>query len=119
MNQYYWYRLRLELGDSGIHSRLYYFPNHDPGAIENVAGAAVLTSSKHRQAAQALVGFLASAAGQRILAGSYDYEYPARPGIVPNPALPPLASISPETLSPSALGTDQTAVRLIEQAGLT
>lgn len=119
VNQYYWYRLRLELGDNGIHSRLYYFPDHDPGSIENTSGAAVLASSKHRQDAQALVRFISGAAGQRILASSYDFEYPARPGIAPNPALPPLRSISPATLTPAALGTDQIAVQLIEQAGLT
>jgi iron(III) transport system substrate-binding protein len=118
VNQYYWYRLRLEVGQDAIHSRLHYFPGHDPGSIENIAGAAVLASSKHRQAAQAFVRFIASSAGQRILAHSYDFEYPASPGIAPNPALPPLSSISPETLTPAALGTDQTAVRLIEQAGL-
>jgi iron(III) transport system substrate-binding protein len=119
VNQYYWYRLRLELGQDKTHSALYYFPNHDPGSIENIAGAAVLASSKHRQAAGRLVQFITSAAGQRILAGGYDFEYPARPGIAPNPALRPLSSISLATISPAALGTDQTAVQLIQQAGLT
>jgi iron(III) transport system substrate-binding protein len=118
VNQYYWYRLRLELGQSGMHSRLYYFPDHDPGSIENIAGAAVLASSKHRQAAETLVQFITSTTGQRILASSYDFEYPVRDGIAPNPALPPLATISSETLSPAALGTDQAAVQLIERAGL-
>ena len=118
VNQYYWYRLGLELGRSGVHSRLYYFPNHDPGSIENVAGAAVLASSQHRAKAQRLVQFISSPVGQRILAGSYDFEYPARPGIAQNPALPPLRSISLAALSPASLGTDQTAVQLIEQAGL-
>jgi iron(III) transport system substrate-binding protein len=42
INQYYWYRLRLELGRSGMHSALHYFPNHDVGSITNVGGAAVL-----------------------------------------------------------------------------
>jgi iron(III) transport system substrate-binding protein len=119
VNQYYWYRLRLEVGQNGIHSRLYYFPNHDPGSIENIAGAAVLASSKHRQLAQRLVQFITSPAGQRILASSYDFEYPARAGIAANPVLPPLTSISLAALKPAALGTDQTAVQLIEQAGLT
>ncbi len=119
VNQYYWFRLQLEVGQKGIHSRLYYFPNHDPGSIENIAGAAVLASTKHRQTAQRLVQFITSDAGQRILARSYDFEYPARPGIAPNPALPPLSRISFAAVSPAALGTDQTAVQLIEQAGLT
>ena len=119
INQYYWYRLRLEVGERDIHSSLYYFPGHDPGSIENIAGAAVLASSRHRQAAQSLVQFIAGATGQRILAAGYDFEYPARPGIRPNPALPPLSTISPETLRPAALGTDQLAVQLIERAGLS
>jgi iron(III) transport system substrate-binding protein len=118
VNQYYWFRLGLELGRSGVHSKLYYFPNHDPGSIENIAGAAVLASSTHRADAQRLVQFISSPAGQRILAASYDFEYPARPGIAQNSALPPLSSISLATLSPASLGTDQTAVQLIEQAGL-
>ena len=117
VNQYYWYRLQLELGQGGIHSKLYYFPNHDPGSVENIAGAAVLASSKRSAAAQRLVRFISGADGQRILAGSYDFEYPARPGTAQNPALPPLSSISLAVLSPAALGTDQTAVQLIEQAG--
>jgi iron(III) transport system substrate-binding protein len=119
INQYYWYRLRLELGTSHTSSRLYYFPNHDPGSVENISGAAVLASSSHKALAERFVHFLASAAGQEILAHGYDFEYPARPGVTPNPALPPLDSISPATLSVSALGTDQEASQLIEQAGLT
>lgn len=118
VNQYYWYRLQLELGRTGIHSKLHYFAGHDPGSVENIAGAAVLASSKHAATAQRLVRFISGADGQRILAGSYDFEYPAKPGIAPNPALPPLSTISLAALNPAALGTDQTAVQLIEQAGL-
>jgi iron(III) transport system substrate-binding protein len=118
VNQYYWYRLRLELGARATRSRLYYFPHHDVGSIENVAGAAVLASSQHKALAERFVQFMVSAGGQQILARSYDYEYPARTGIAPNPALPSLRSISPATLPVTALGTDQEAVRLIQQAGL-
>jgi iron(III) transport system substrate-binding protein len=118
INHYYWYRLRLELGASGVHSRLYYFPNHDVGSIENISGAAVLASSQHKALAQQFVQFLVSPAGQRILANGYDFEYPARPGIAANPALPPLATISRATLPASALGTDQQATELIQQSGL-
>jgi len=118
VNQYYWYRLRLELGAVATHSRLYYFPHHDVGSIENIAGAAVLASSRHKALAKRFVQFIVTAPGQQILARSYDYEYPAPPGIAPNPELPSLSSISPATLSVTALGTDQEAVQLIQQAGL-
>src|SRR5579875_383180 len=52
INQYYWYRLRLEQGAANTHSRLYFFPNHDVGGIENISGAAVLASSHDKTDAQ-------------------------------------------------------------------
>jgi ABC-type Fe3+ transport system substrate-binding protein len=68
--------------------------------------------------ANAFVDFLVSAAGQQILARSDDFEYPVRPGVAPNPVLPPLSSISPATLGAVALGNDQAAAKLIQQSGL-
>jgi iron(III) transport system substrate-binding protein len=118
INHYYWYRLRQEVGRSAIRSRLYYFPNHDVGSVQNISGAAVLASSQHKHMAERFVRFLVSPAAQRILAHSYDFEYPARPGIAPNPQLPPLSSIATASLSAAALGTDQEAAQLIQQAGL-
>jgi iron(III) transport system substrate-binding protein len=119
VNNYYWYRLRLEVGDSAMHSSLYYFPNHNVGSIENISGVAVLASSKHQEQADAFASFLVSAAGQQILAHSYDFEYPARPDVSPNPQLPPLSTLAPATLSVVAIGNDLPATRLIQQAGLT
>jgi iron(III) transport system substrate-binding protein len=118
INQYYWYRLRLELGSSAIHSAVHYFPGHNVGSVENISGAAVLASSDRPREANAFVDFLVSAAGQQILAHSYDFEYPARPGVAPNPMLPRLSSIAPATLGAVALGNDQAAAKLIQQAGL-
>ena len=119
INQYYWFRLRLEQGANKTHSRLYYFPDHDVGGIENISGAAVLASSHHRSDAEKLVAFLASAKAQRILAQGDDYEYPARPGVAPNPALPPLSSVAPATVSVIKLGNDLPAASLLQQVGLT
>jgi len=118
INQYYWFRLRLEVGAAATPSRVYYFPNRNIGGLENISGAAVLASSTHKALAERFVRFLVSAAGQRILAHSYDFEYPARPGIAPNPQLPSLGSIGASTLSVIALGNDLEASHLIEQAGL-
>ena len=117
VNQYYWYRLRRELGPSAVRSALAYFPRGDPGSVVNVAGAAVVGSSRHRADADRLVAFLVSGAGQRLVSAGDDYEYPARPGVAPNAALPPLARIAHTSISPSALGDDREAARLILQAG--
>jgi iron(III) transport system substrate-binding protein len=118
INHYYWYRLRLEVGASGMHSALYFFGNHNVGSLENVSGAAVLKSSKHPQEAQAFVKFLLSPTAQEILAHGYDFEYPLRPGVEPNPQITPLTKIAPAELSPTVLGNDQQAAQLIQESGL-
>jgi len=118
INAYYFYRLRLQVAGNAIHSAIYYFPNHEVGSIENISGAAVLASSRHQADARAFVRFLISPAAQAIIANSDDFEYPARPGVKPNPALPALSAISPATLSVNALGNDQQAAALIRSSGL-
>lgn len=118
INQHYWYRLRLEVGTSGMHSKLYFFPGHDPGGIENISGAAVLASSAHKTDAEKFVAFLVSARAQRIMAAGDDFEYPARPGIAPSSQLPPLSSLAPAVINVVSLGNDLAAAALIRQAGL-
>jgi iron(III) transport system substrate-binding protein len=118
VNAYYWYRLRLEIGAGRIHSALHYFPPPDVGSIVNVAGAALLATSKHADAAERFVAFLVGAAGQRIIARSDDFEYPARPGIAANATLPPFAETPHATVPMGALGDGSTAARLIRGAGL-
>ena len=118
INQYYWYRLRLELGQHAMHSALYYFAPGDVGAAVNISGAALLQSSKHPKNAERFIGFLVSKAGQQIIARSDDFEYLARPGIAPNGALPPLARIGHTSLSVASLGNGELAARLIRQSGL-
>jgi iron(III) transport system substrate-binding protein len=118
INHYYWYRLRLEVGASGMHSALYFFPNHNVGSLENISGAAVLKSSKHPQEAQEFVKFLLSPTAQEILAHGYDFEYPLRLGVKPNPQITPLTKITPAELSPTVLGNDQQAAQLIQESGL-
>ena len=118
INQYYWYRLRLEVGQGAMHSTLYYFPGGNVGSVTNISGAAVLASSKRKSDADRFLRFIVSAQGQEIIAHSDDFEYPARPGIKPNAALPPLASIAHATLSPIELGNDAQAAKLLQQVGL-
>lgn len=117
INQYYWYRLRREVGTPKIHSALYYFPNGDPGSVVNVSGAAVLASSHHRSQAERLVAFFVSRAGQRLISAGDDYEYPVRPGVAPNPELPAFANISHASISVGALGNDVPARQLVAKAG--
>jgi iron(III) transport system substrate-binding protein len=118
VNNYYWFRLRLEVGTAGMHSALYYFPNGDVGALENVSGAAVLAASTHRRNALKFIAFLTSRAAQEVIARGDDFEYPIRRDVKPNPALPPLDSLEPSVLEPAELGNDQQAAKLIQESGL-
>lgn len=118
INQYYWYRLRLEIGQSAIHSALYYFPNGDVGSITNISGAAVIAKSKHQADAEKFVKFLVSPAAQQIISKGDDFEYPARPGVAPNSQLPPLDKIAHATLSAAVLGNDEEATKLLQKSGL-
>lgn len=118
INNYYWFRLRLEVGTGNMHSSLYYFPHHDVGSIENISGAAVLASSTHGDNGQKFLNFLVGETAQEIIAHGDDFEYPAREGVEPNAALPPLTAIAPATLGPVELGNDQQAAKLIQESGL-
>ena len=80
-----------------MHSALATSRPRDDGYLLDVSGAAVLKSSKHQQAAQALVAFLVSSGGQHVLAHSDSWEYPSAPAW-PTRTLPPLSR-------PAAQGT--------------
>jgi len=118
INHYYWYRLRLEVGAKAMHSALYFFPNGDVGSVVNVAGVAVLASSKHRDAALRFVQFVVGLAGQRLIAKGDDFEYPARPGVPANSALPPFSKTPHATVPVAKLGDGSAAARLIRDTGL-
>jgi iron(III) transport system substrate-binding protein len=118
VNQYYWYRLRLEQGATNTHSKLYFFPNHDVGDLTNISGAAILASSHNKSGAESFLRFLVSPEAQQILARSNDFEYPARGGVPPNGVLTPLSKLNPAMLSVVKLGDDQRSASLLQQVGL-
>jgi len=119
VNNYYWARLYTDLGPAKIDSKLYHFRNGDLGGLINISGAAVLKSSKNRDAAQKFLAFLVGAQAQTLLGRSeVDFEYPLRPGIAPNPLLTPFKALAPPAIRAADLGDDQAAGALLQQAGL-
>ena len=118
INHYYWFRLRDEVGQSGLHSALHYYAAGDPGDLLNVSGAAVLKSSSHQAAAQAFVAFLVSREGQEVIAHSHSYEYPLRPGVSPSPLLRPFDQLQPAAITLSDLGDGSAPLELEQKLGL-
>jgi iron(III) transport system substrate-binding protein len=121
VNQYYWYRMRAEIGTSNIHSQIAYFAPRDPGYVVDVSGAAILKSSKHNAAAQKFLAYVASAQGQQIIgnpAKSISFEYPIASGVTGQAGETPLDQLQPYQISIAELGTGTAAVALMRQAGL-
>jgi iron(III) transport system substrate-binding protein len=119
VNNYYWARLHVQLGDSATRSAIYHFANGDVGALVNVSGAAVLKSSTNQQAAQQFLAYLVSERAQQLMAnGKIAFEYPLHAGVAPDPVLKPFDQLTPPALSVEQLGDDSRAAKLMRQAGL-
>jgi iron(III) transport system substrate-binding protein len=121
VNQYYWYRMRAELGTSNMHSDITYFAPHDPGYVIDVSGAAVLKHSKHQAAAQKFLAFIVSKQAQEIIANpakSISFEYPIGSGVTTMAPETPFSQLTPYPISISQLGDGSAAIALLKQAGL-
>jgi len=125
VNQYYWYRLRAEIGAGNMHSKITYFAPGDPGYVLNVSGAAVLKSSKHQADAQKFLAFLVSKQAQEIIATpgtganqSLSFEYPIASGVTTKAGETPFSQLRPYSITIAELGDGSTAIKLMTQAGL-
>jgi iron(III) transport system substrate-binding protein len=125
VNQYYWYRMKAEIGAGNMHSLITHFAPHDPGYVVDVSGAAVLKSSKHQAAAQKFLAFLVSKEGQEIIGSpgngasqSLSFEYPLADGVTTKAPETPFSQLQPYPITVSELGTGTTAISLMRQAGL-
>jgi iron(III) transport system substrate-binding protein len=125
VNQYYWYRMRAEIGAGNVHSKIAYFAAGDPGYVLDVSGAAVLKSSKHQAAAQKFLAFLVSRQGQEIIATpgtgageSLSFEYPIASGVMTKAGETPFSQLRPYPITIAALGDGSTAIALMTKAGL-
>jgi iron(III) transport system substrate-binding protein len=118
INHYYYYRIRSEMAAGSFHAKLLWFAPRDPGYVEDISGAGILKSAPHPAAAQRFLAFLASPAGQRVIAHSASFEYPLVAGVAANSQLPPAATLKPNPITPAQIGTGLEARRLLQEAGL-
>jgi iron(III) transport system substrate-binding protein len=118
INQYYWYRMRAEVGTAATHSAIAYFAPHDVGYVINVSGAGILRSSTHQKAAQRFLAFLTSQAGQEIIAHSDSFEYPIASGVTTAQPETPFDQLQPNGITIAELGTGAEAIKLLQEAQL-
>ncbi|MGH9007007.1 MAG: extracellular solute-binding protein [Acidimicrobiales bacterium] len=118
INQYYWYRLRSQIGTASTHSALATFAPRDPGYVIDVSGAAVLASSRHRSEAERFVAFLTTRRAQEIIAGGDSFEYPIDAGVTTAAPETPFGQLRPNPISLSELGDGSAAVAMLQQVQL-
>jgi iron(III) transport system substrate-binding protein len=118
VNQYYWYRMKAELGASNVHSKIAYFAPQNPGYVVDVSGAGILKSSKNQADAQKFLAFLVSKQGQEIIADGISYEYPLDDGVQTTAPETPFNQLQPYPISIAELGDGSTAIALLQKAGL-
>jgi iron(III) transport system substrate-binding protein len=118
VNQYYWYRMRAELGASNVPSKITYFAPRDPGYVLDVSGAGILQSSRHKADAQKFLAFLVSKQGQEIIAHSISFEYPIASGVSSAAPETPFDQLQPNSITIPQLGDGSTAIALLRKAGL-
>ena len=61
---YYYFGDQAKTGENTNNVAPHYFRNQDPGAFVSISGGGVLTSSKHKEAAQAFLKWITGKAGQ-------------------------------------------------------
>jgi iron(III) transport system substrate-binding protein len=121
VNEYYWYRMRAEIGVSNTKAQITHLAAGNPGYVVDVSGAAIMKSSKHLAAAQKFLAFLVSKQGQGIIANpdkSISFEYPIDSGVTTEAGEMPFSQLQPYPITISQLGTGTAAVALLHQAGL-
>jgi iron(III) transport system substrate-binding protein len=125
VNQYYWYRMRAEIGASRVKAQITHLAPHNPGYVIDVSGAAVLKSSKHQAEAQKFLAFVVSQQGQDIIATpgtgpgqSISFEYPLASGVTTKAPELPFSQLQPYPITIAQLGTGSNGIALLREAGL-
>ena len=115
VNNYYWFALQREKGQ--LDSKLHYFSNGDAGGLITISSAAALKSSKHPREAQALLAYMASEEGQRVITQT-TAEYPLHKGMVSDRGLKPFDELQAPAITPADIGNAEDALDLERDVGL-
>jgi iron(III) transport system substrate-binding protein len=115
VNHYYLERQRAERGD--LPAENYIYTNGTPGALINIAGAGILSTSSNPDVADALLRFLLSEEAQTYFAEE-TYEYPLAAGVEVNPNLVPLDEIETPDIDLSDLDDLEGTLALLTEVGV-
>jgi len=115
VNHYYLMQRLAE--DPDVPAANFYLTDGDPGALVNVAGAGILGTADHADAARTFVEYLLSPDAQAYFA-TETKEYPLVAGIEADPALPPLEEIGTPRIDLSDLSDLEGTLELLQETGV-
>jgi iron(III) transport system substrate-binding protein len=116
VNHYYVWGFVADQGED-FAARNHYMAPGDPGAFVNVAGAGILATSEHHDAALELLDYMLSEEGQ-LYFSEQTYEYPLVAGIPADERLVPLDEIQPPDVDLSDLSDLEGTLDLLQEVGL-
>jgi iron(III) transport system substrate-binding protein len=116
VNHYYLWGFIKDQGE-GFKARNHYLAAGDPGSLVNVAGAAVLKTSKNKPAAEAFVKYLLSDHAQEYFANE-TFEYPLIEGKAPDSRIKPLSELKPPAIDLSDLFDLQGTLALLRSTAV-
>jgi iron(III) transport system substrate-binding protein len=119
VNHYYLYLVKEEQPDAPVAND--FLPGNDPGALVSVAGAGILESAEHDDAAERFLEFLLSEEGQRFYVDeAEEAEYPLIEGVEPKAGLPPLEQLQGPQIELDELGPQlEKTLELLNEVGFT
>ena len=119
VNHYYLYQLKESTPSAPVGN--HFLTGRDPGALINVAGAGVVSSSKRKAASVRLIDFLLGKDAQRFFSRSPGRaEYPLAAGVRPRTGLPALSRIEGARVNLGALGVRlPSTLQLLNEVGYT
>ncbi len=115
VNHYYIYNLRKQ--DPNLKAKNYYPRGGGPGALINIAGAGILTTSKNLETAKSLLSFLLSEEAQQYFADQ-TFEYPLIAGVNAQLDLLPLDKINHPNIDLGNLADLQSTLTLLRDVGI-
>ncbi len=116
VNHYYLYRFLAEQGES-YPARNYHPRAGGPGSLIMVAGAGILSSSKHKDLAERFVEFMLSPVAQQYFA-SQTFEYPLVEGVVTHRELVPLDQLQHPEIDLADLADLEGTLKLLRDTGV-
>jgi len=116
INHYYLYQLRSETGGN-VDAANHFLKSGDPGALVNVAGAAILDTSDSSEEAQRFVEWLLSGESQQYFAAE-THEYPIIEGVPAEEDLVSLDQIQTPRIDLSDLNDLEGTLELLRETGV-